>query len=66
MVEMRHQCCGDDTLYHVQNHITDYFCNSMELSLSQVYHKVSSFLYILLLYTYSLQYKLALSVSDAC
>ena len=35
------------------------------LFLSRVYHKVNSF-YVLLLYTYSLQYRLAMSVSDAC
>jgi len=36
------------------------------LFLLQVYYKVSSFFYFLLFNTYSLQYRLALSVSDAC
>ena len=57
-----------DTPYHVPNHIKDCLWNSMELKgfLScWLYHKVSSFLFPASSHTCSLQYRLALSVSDA-
>ena len=57
------KCCKSCSKPHQALFLKEY--GAQMLSLSRVYHKVSTFLYPAS-YTYSLQYRLALSVSDAC